>query len=285
MQFDVGSDCDSIPLRTVPGRRRCDLARGCGEFPEHRAAAGDSCSVFRLSTSEHSPDVIKCRAVGFLCLCIRLFQKLFDCGVSEASESFADDGQRQVLLLKAPYQLQSQQVPLLVGSLRPERRRRWKQALLDVVVDCPRCNVGQVAEFGELVSFLGEHADIMSSRRFTVNIRKGKSLHIAQKLLIHSKRKSGDRAKDLLYIHDTVQLFSPLLDDLRAMWQDSIAPHAGKKITAKVVQLSVTVFEKVTDTIREASRIPAGRQIRPETMRLVCETGLAQIFGENTSRT
>jgi hypothetical protein len=37
---------------------------------------------------------------------------------------------------------------------------------------------------------------------------------LAQKILIHEQRDDNDRAKDLLYMHDTVELFSEILDEL-----------------------------------------------------------------------
>ncbi len=38
---------------------------------------------------------------------------------------------------------------------------------------------------------------------------------LAQKILIHHERDYKDRAKDLLYTHDTIELFSEHLDELQ----------------------------------------------------------------------
>src|SRR5215467_2403685 len=41
---------------------------------------------------------------------------------------------------------------------------------------------------------------------------------LAQKVLIHSEREFRDRAKDLLYIHDTIEVFSESLEELRKIF-------------------------------------------------------------------
>lgn len=41
---------------------------------------------------------------------------------------------------------------------------------------------------------------------------------MAQKVLVHSKRSREDRAKDTLYIHDTLEAFGARLADLHTEW-------------------------------------------------------------------
>jgi len=47
---------------------------------------------------------------------------------------------------------------------------------------------------------------------------------IVQKLLIHEKRRPNKQAQDLLYIHDTLELFGGALEDLRTVWRNQVRP-------------------------------------------------------------
>ena len=47
---------------------------------------------------------------------------------------------------------------------------------------------------------------------------------IVQKLLIHGERDPHKKAQDVLYIHDTFELFGASLDVLRALWADEVRP-------------------------------------------------------------
>jgi hypothetical protein len=48
---------------------------------------------------------------------------------------------------------------------------------------------------------------------------------LVQKVLIHSKRDPRDRAKDILYMHDTLDVFGSRLVELRADWETRISPQ------------------------------------------------------------
>jgi hypothetical protein len=48
--------------------------------------------------------------------------------------------------------------------------------------------------------------------------------YIIQKLLINGRRKPNERAKDLLYIHDTIELFGGSLAELRRTWTEDVRP-------------------------------------------------------------
>jgi len=48
---------------------------------------------------------------------------------------------------------------------------------------------------------------------------------MVQKLLIHSKRPAHKKAQDVLYIHDTLQLFGASLDMLSSVWRDEVRPE------------------------------------------------------------
>jgi hypothetical protein len=99
-----------------------------------------------------------------------------------------------------------------------------------------------------------------------------------QKLLIHANRTPRKRAQDVLYIHDTIQLFGGSLPDLEEIWltkvRGTLTPAQRKRIT----EVRVRLFASVSDTLREAALIPADRKLRPEDIRAVCESGLGEIL-------
>jgi hypothetical protein len=112
-----------------------------------------------------------------------------------------------------------------------------------------------------------------------VQIPNGAS-YLAQKLLIHDKRNSKERAKHAVYIHDTIQTFGRSLAQLRDEWTEHVKPMLPAKAAANVMSSANVLFGEVTDTIREAS-IEAGstgRNVPPEELREVCYAGLKQIF-------
>jgi hypothetical protein len=101
---------------------------------------------------------------------------------------------------------------------------------------------------------------------------------IAQKLLIHSDRRPGKRAQDILYIHDTLELFGGSLDELRQLWREVIRPTMPARTARRAETLAHDLFERVTDTVREAARIPQDRRLAPDDVRRACAYGLAQIL-------
>jgi hypothetical protein len=103
---------------------------------------------------------------------------------------------------------------------------------------------------------------------------------IAQKLLVQANRHSSKRAQDVLYLHDTIELFGGKLDEFNTVWKDTQA-SLSKRTPGKVVELANTLFSKVTDPIRSAALIPGDRRLDPEKVRAVCEVGLARIFAED----
>lgn len=101
---------------------------------------------------------------------------------------------------------------------------------------------------------------------------------LAQKVLIHSKRNPSDRAKDILYIHDTLEVFGRRLAELRADWEVTIAPQLHRRDAAKVRRAGETLFGEITDDIRVAVTVAAGRSLTPESVREACQFGLEQMF-------
>lgn len=101
---------------------------------------------------------------------------------------------------------------------------------------------------------------------------------MAQKMLIRNNRDRSDKAKDILYIHDTMQIFGGNLLALQETWHEHVKPMLHVRATHEIKRAAETHFREVDDTIREAARIAAGRTITPEVIREVCSYGWAQIF-------
>ena len=102
---------------------------------------------------------------------------------------------------------------------------------------------------------------------------------IVQKLLIHSDRPGSKKAQDVLYIHDTLELFGASLGELRRLWVDVVRPAMPAKTARRGEAGAQELFAEVTDTIREAARIPQDRRLAPENVQRACEYGLGEILG------
>lgn len=108
---------------------------------------------------------------------------------------------------------------------------------------------------------------------------------IAQKLLIHRLRKPDKRSQDLLYIHDTLELFGAHLPAMNRIWQDQTGPSLLPGDHKEVLKLARALFSTVTDTIREASRkTSADRTLQPEELRQRAEVGLGELFRTESDR-
>lgn len=101
---------------------------------------------------------------------------------------------------------------------------------------------------------------------------------IVQKLLVHFERKPEKRSGDLLYIHDTIEVFSPVLDGLAELWRTIVAPSLSSKAHRELTDTIGTVFGSVTDTLRNAARIMPTRRMDPQVMQRVCSEGLNRIL-------
>jgi hypothetical protein len=102
--------------------------------------------------------------------------------------------------------------------------------------------------------------------------------YIAQKLLISAKRKPAERAKDLLYVHDTLELFARSLPDLHRVWSDLVQPQLGSRTEANVRKAAARIGDSVTDDAREAARMAASRGVSAGSLVEVCRTGLALLL-------
>jgi len=101
---------------------------------------------------------------------------------------------------------------------------------------------------------------------------------LVQKILIHEKRNRDKRAKDILYIHDTIETFGGNLTAIREQWETSVRPALHAKAAIQVERAAEKYFREIDDTIREAARITTGRNLTPEMVRELCGHGWLQIF-------
>jgi hypothetical protein len=100
---------------------------------------------------------------------------------------------------------------------------------------------------------------------------------VVQKLLISPTRRREDRAKDALYVHDTIELFAADLDALHAIFLERIAPTLSRSARL-ALQRATADYDEVSDEIREASLIVGTRGLTPSMIRDVCRLGLRQII-------
>jgi hypothetical protein len=106
--------------------------------------------------------------------------------------------------------------------------------------------------------------------------------YLAQKLLVFRERKPDKQAKDLLYIHDTLLIFSHSLDELGVLWK-RIEPTLHPSTLRALARRRSEVLASVTDPARNAAVIAAStaRADPPTAERLLatCRAGLARVFG------
>src|SRR6202030_2933958 len=107
---------------------------------------------------------------------------------------------------------------------------------------------------------LGEKNGYVLSPKRTVQIANPASF-LAQKILIHEQRDYKDKAKDLPYMHDTVEVFSENLEELRHIFRKDIVPRLHPRRVAELEQAGDRLFGKVDDAIREASLMATGRKL------------------------
>jgi hypothetical protein len=102
---------------------------------------------------------------------------------------------------------------------------------------------------------------------------------IAQKILIHDARKKQRKASnDILYIHDTIQLFGDEIELLRSLWRDDVAKALRVEDRKGVIDGVDRMFERVTDDVRDAAQIQRERGMMPDELREVCKVTLDEIF-------
>jgi hypothetical protein len=103
---------------------------------------------------------------------------------------------------------------------------------------------------------------------------------LAHKLLIHNKRKREKCAKDILYIHDTLEVFGARLGNLERVWRTEVKPRVPPATVKKILRAAKELFAQMSDAIRDAAQIVRERRLSAEAVRERCRFGLAQIFLE-----
>ena len=124
---------------------------------------------------------------------------------------------------------------------------------------------------------LGEENGYALSPKRRIQIANPASF-LAQKILIHKERNYKDRAKDLLYMHDTVEEFSESLDELQNIFRDAVRPKLHPRRTAELDAAADKLFGRVEDTTREAALMATGRKLSPERLAETTQAGLNEIF-------
>lgn len=105
---------------------------------------------------------------------------------------------------------------------------------------------------------------------------------MAQKLLIHEKRDRRSRAKDILYLHDTIELLGGTLDVLTDEW-NRLRQALSEGAIRTVEGALDTMFSKVTDDIRGAAQAAAGRGLTPQAVQELCRAGLKIVFAPESA--
>jgi hypothetical protein len=108
---------------------------------------------------------------------------------------------------------------------------------------------------------------------------------LTQKILIQDARDRKDRAKDILYIHDTIEIFAGNLGELRELFAKEIRPKLQEKRARQVSNAADALFGEVDDTIREAVQMVVGRKLSPEALTETCSAGLRAVFEQTIHST
>jgi hypothetical protein len=139
-------------------------------------------------------------------------------------------------------------------------------------------------EISGIVSQQLRHIEILLSHPWSIDLKTAivqvanPVAFLAQKILIHGRRERRDRAKDILYIHDTVEIFGARLVELAAMWRDDIAGQLHRRNSSAVSKASEVLFGELSDDTRRAAAISVERALSPEAIRQACRYGLAEVF-------
>jgi hypothetical protein len=101
---------------------------------------------------------------------------------------------------------------------------------------------------------------------------------LAQKVLIHGKREREDRAKDILYMHDTLEVFGARLPEMRGLWRNVVAPKLHARSATKVSRAPKVLFGELNDDVRRAAEISPERALSPEAITAACRYGFTEVF-------
>jgi hypothetical protein len=127
------------------------------------------------------------------------------------------------------------------------------------------------------------HVEIDKAKGFPLTASKrvqipNPTCYLAQKLLIHSNRSQEERAKDILYMHDTLEIFSGRIQDLNEIWR-AVRLRQNARHRRTIELAPKTLFGEVSDTVREAARMAVGRTLSPQAIVEICNLGISRVFG------
>jgi hypothetical protein len=79
-------------------------------------------------------------------------------------------------------------------------------------------------------------------------------------------------------MHDTIELFSEHLGELREIFEKDVLPTLHARRIAELTGAADRLFGNVEDTIREAVLMATGRKLSPERLAETARAGLKEIF-------
>ncbi len=121
------------------------------------------------------------------------------------------------------------------------------------------------------------HNDVPLQR--AVSLRVANPLcFMVQKFLIKSSRPRRKQAQDLLYVHDTIQLFSDRLEDFKIAWDATVKPEL-RESAETVMKECKELCAGVTDELRDAAKIPQDRKLKADEMLAVYKFAFQSILG------
>lgn len=176
------------------------------------------------------------------------------------------------------YQIASAHSDFYAEFLTPVSRSRAGRAQETVVIGGVVAQALQYLDILMIAPWRVLFIDQSDDASFTVRVPNPVSF-IAQKLLVLKKRRTDDRAKDILYMNDTLELFGGRLDSLNETWRKEVRPNIGS-VASEVMKLAQHYFATVTDDVRRAALVAGTRRLDPETLRTRCDVGLSIILGD-----
>ena len=102
---------------------------------------------------------------------------------------------------------------------------------------------------------------------------------LSHTVLVHQRRSRAKFAKDILYIHDTLEIFGARLSDLNREWHEQVRPSLHVRAVSAVERGANKLFGEMNESVQEAGRMTGGRGLSPEAIREACHFGLEQVFG------
>ena len=108
--------------------------------------------------------------------------------------------------------------------------------------------------------------------------------YMVQKVMALRKRTPGKQSKDLLYLHDTLAVFTDALPQVRAEW-DRLRPQMASAHVRTFERMAQGLVSQMSDMVRDAARIAAHRPNppSPEILHAGLRRGFAGAFGASAA--